>query len=68
MTYDDANPDWLTITVPTLGGNFDFRLNPSQGDLFHYRLGRALHSAGTTWVRRTSSDHWFLGQRKGCAI
>ena len=49
VTFDDANPDWLTVTMPTLEGKFDFRLNPSQADVLHYRLGRALHPADTPY-------------------
>ena len=29
VTFDSANPDWLTVTMPTLEGKLDFRLNPT---------------------------------------
>ena len=49
VTFDSANPDWLTVTMPTPEGKLDFRLNPSQADVLHYRLGRALHPATTPY-------------------
>ena len=45
--FDTRNPDKVWLTVETLEGKIRLRFTLGQGDLLHYRLGRALHSAET---------------------
>lgn len=47
VTHDSAHPDTLSSRLSTDTGIFDFKMDATQADVLHYRLGRALHPEET---------------------
>lgn len=46
VTHDSANPDWLTVTLTTKDGVYDFRMDSGgKAERLRYLLGRALDPA-----------------------